>query len=215
MKRILMAMCAFFAAGLIFSACSKNPVGPSMSSMSISANAASTTGTTTSTTASNGGDATSVSTQQTSTVSTQSGDTGVSSVEASTGVNSSISGVFAGANGGGSTLNVKLYSTLAAAQADKKTITISAATTPTFSLNYSGIAAATLWFMVNDSTTAHYMNVNVPSLPTSIKFGVTPAGGTDVVPSKALIAGTYSVVAVIVNSSDTVVGYGAGEVIVK
>jgi len=89
MKRLTLAVCALFAAGLFFSACSKNPVGPSMSSMAISANATSSTGSTVCTTSSgNGGGATSVNTVQTNTVSTQSGDTGVSSVDASTGVNS-------------------------------------------------------------------------------------------------------------------------------
>jgi len=63
MKNLSLAVCALFAAGIVFSACSKSPVGPSMSSMSISAASTSTTITTTCTTSNSGG-ATSVSTQQ-------------------------------------------------------------------------------------------------------------------------------------------------------
>ena len=221
MKNLSLAVCALFAAGIVFSACSKSPVGPSMSSMSISAASTSTTITTTCTTSNSGG-ATSVSTQQTSTVSTQSGNTGVTSVNASTGVSSGISGGSSTGTSGsgtsgntGSALSVKIYSTLSAATAGLQSITISTSTIPTFSLNYSGIAGTNIWFMVNDSTTAHYMNVSVPSLPTSIRFGVTPTGGTEVVPSKTLIAGTYSVVVMVLDDSSNMLGYGAGTIVVQ
>lgn len=219
MKKLTLIICAVFVAGFIFSACSKSPVGPSMSSMLIGANgASSSSSSSTICVTSNSGGSTAVNTQQTSTVSTQTGDTGVTSVDVSTGVSSGISGgdSSTGTSGNtGSALSVTIYSTLSAATAGLQSITISTSTIPTFSLNYSGIAGTNIWFMVNDSNTAHYMNVSVPSLPTSIRFGVTPTGGTEVVASKALIAGTYSVVVMVLDDSSNMLGYGAGAIVVQ
>ncbi|OGF45854.1 MAG: hypothetical protein A2452_08190 [Candidatus Firestonebacteria bacterium RIFOXYC2_FULL_39_67] len=224
MKKTTLKMCALFAASFILSACSKSPVGPSMSSMSIGANAASSSSSSsTICVTSNSGGSTSVNTQQTSTVSTQLGDTSVANVNVFTGVSSGITGggssASASGNGSatntGSTLNLTFHTTLVAAIADIQVINISSSTIPTFSINYSGISGSNLFFMVNDATTEHYMNVLVPSLPTSIRFGVTPTGGTENVPSKTLIAGTYSVVATISDSSDSTKGYAYGTLIVQ
>jgi|GEM_PF-2309119 len=82
------------------SACSKNPVGPAMPSMSISAASTSTTAATASVTSGNGSGETSVSTAQTGSVTARPGDTGVTSVYASTGVNSAVAGSSSASAGG-------------------------------------------------------------------------------------------------------------------
>lgn len=104
MKKYLLIICIFVSIGIFLAACSKNPAGPSMSSMSISlaSTSTSTTGTTTCSTTSNGSGATSVSTSQPGTVSTQIGNNGVTSSLGSSGVSSGSSG---GSSTGGGTLN--------------------------------------------------------------------------------------------------------------
>ena len=131
MKKNLVVFGVFIMAIFVFSACSKSPVGPSMSSMSIGANgAASSSSSSTNCVTSNSGGSTSVNTQQTSTVSTQTGDTGVTSVNSSTGVSSSMIGT---ANSG-----------------NTSTVSVSASETITYTL-YDPEAADHTWFYVSSA----------------------------------------------------------------
>jgi len=98
MRKIAIALGAVFSSVLIFSACSKNPVASSMSSMSISA-ASTSAATASASLTTNSGGSTSVNTMPSGTVSSGSGDTGVTGVYAYTGVSSSIPNPGAGSSG--------------------------------------------------------------------------------------------------------------------
>ncbi|MFH1075207.1 MAG: hypothetical protein V1752_08990 [Candidatus Firestonebacteria bacterium] len=187
-------------------ACSKSPVGPSMSSMSISANSTSTTVTTTCTTTS-GGEATSVSTSQTGTVSTQTGNTGVESVNGSTGVNSSgTSSASTGSTSTDSTITVKIDGTI------DHTIYTTSSRTPTFAWDASGVDSSyqlvRISIMCINPVQTMWVVEGVARSRGSVVYGNT-SGGTVLAPKVDLTPGTYAFdIDVYDTNSNSVLGGG-------
>ena len=221
MKKITLSVFIVLVFAVVFSACSKSPVGPSMSSMSISTSPSTSTTAATTCVSSTSGGSTSVNTVLTGVVSTQQGDTGVSSIDVSTGVSASVSGgtsVGGGTSTGattGGTLNMTLDSSGSSAWG---AVTISAGSSPRLSWTVSGVTGISsyeiLAYSLTNYTTAWdvtYSNVSI----TSVVFGVAPSGATVTTAPTALKAGMYNVIVHARNSSNFLIGYANGIITVK
>jgi len=221
MKNIAISLCVAVAFGAIFSACSKSPLGPSMSSMAISTSpSTSTTAATTCVSSTSGGGSTSVNTVLTGVVSTQQGDTGVSSMDVSTGVSASVSGGISGTGSAsgtttGGTLNMTLDASGSSAWG---AVTVSAGSSPRLTWTVQGVTGISSYEILAYSLTTYstvwdvtYSNTSI----TSVVFGVAPAGATVTSAPIALKAGMYNVIVHARNASTYPIGYANGVITVK
>jgi len=221
MKKIILFCSFLFVLVFILSACSKSPVGPSMSSMSISANATSSSAATNGTTSNNNQGDTSVAGSQTGTVSAQGGDTGVAGVGASTGVSSEPGNLI--------TENLDYYGTM--------TWTIYANSLPEFQDNYidhnmryvsrtpkivwktRGVNSAYQKVHISIGRLSNNENTweikNLDKSRGSVVFGDS-SSGTVVTPAKTLLPGIYWISIVVYdNETDNNNNVGGGNFTVQ
>lgn len=224
MKKFVVASGVFVVMVFVFSACSKSPVGPAVSSMSISASTTSSLSSTICVT-SNGGGATSVSTQQANTVSTQTGDTGVANAYVSTGVNSSVNnGSTSNGNSTGSSVNGAINMSLVpiGTYVAWGSVTVSPGESPRFSWTVSGVTGINsyqIWVYSNTSlnyaaNTAWLVSYSNPSV-TSVVYGTAPAGAIVTTGPISLSKGSYDVIIHALDAENITIGGAYGQISVN